>query len=119
MRHRCLSEGRWPEKQEEWGAGLGREGDTGAEVGVGLDVLEWRWAICPSVHPSPTRARHSSGPWESSRAETDKLPAFVEGLAINMKANRHWKEQQVRRAGGRGDASGEGSGEASEKGSVS
>ena len=64
-------------------------------------------------------ARHSSGPWESSRAETDKLPAFVEGLAINMKANRHWKEQQVRRAGGRGDASGEGSGEASEKGSVS
>ena len=95
MRHRCLSEGRWPEKQEEWGAGLGREGDTGAEVGVGLDVLEWRWAICPSVHPSPTRGQAFFWALGIQQGRDRQTPCLCGGTG-----NKHESKQTLERTAG-------------------
>ena len=56
---------------------LGRGEDAGGEVGFGLDMLEWRWAIYPSV--SCQGPGLLLGPGNPVVTKTDKLPAFVGG----------------------------------------
>lgn len=57
--------GSWEEKRVQAG-----------EVGVDLDILNWRWAICPSI--SNYRPGILLGIGNLAMSKADRLPAFME-----------------------------------------